>query len=67
MVAFIYTEEMCRSTALGRALGGGAMGVLLGYPIGGILYQLVGKMIPFLLIAILGFALLGTWMGRFLI
>ena len=49
---------MSRSVALGQALGGGAMGVLLGYPTGGILYQLGGKTAPFLFITTLEIILL---------
>jgi hypothetical protein len=43
-----------------QALGGGAVGVLLGYPIAGFLYQLTGKTVPFLLIAFLAVVLLGN-------
>ena len=35
-------DELERSVALGRVMGGGAVGVLLGYPIGGILFQVLG-------------------------
>lgn len=59
IVAANYKEETSRSSALGKALGGGAVGVLLGYPIGGFLYQLAGKTVPFLLITSLAFVLLG--------
>ncbi|EFX79865.1 hypothetical protein DAPPUDRAFT_22768, partial [Daphnia pulex] len=59
VVASTYSEETKRSEALGRALGGGAVGVLLGYPIAGFLYQLTGKSVPFLLIAFLAVLLLG--------
>jgi len=48
-VASIYRkDESGRSVALGRAPGGGAVGVLLGYPIGGFLYQLSGKTVHLL-------------------
>lgn len=60
LVASTFKEETKRSAALGRALGGGAVGVLLGYPIGGFLYQLTGKAVPFLLITSLAVALLGN-------
>ena len=60
LVASTYKEETKRSEALGRALGGGAVGVLLGYPIGGFLYQLTGKTFQFLLITFLALALLGN-------
>lgn len=38
---------------LGIVLGSMALGVLLGYPFGGILYAFVGKSAPFFIIAIL--------------
>ena len=60
LVSSTYSEETKRSEALGRALGGGAVGVLLGYPVGGFLYQLTGKTFPFLLITTLAIPLLGT-------
>lgn len=60
-MASTYNDETKRSEALGRALGGGAVGVLLGYPIGGFLYQLTGKTAPFLLITLLAFLLLGNF------
>ena len=60
LVASNYKEEMKRSSALGQALGGGAVGVLLGYPIGGFLYQLSGKILPFLIITAMACLLLGN-------
>lgn len=51
---FILTNDVT------QALGGGAVGVLLGYPIAGFLYQLTGKTVPFLLIAFLAVVLLGN-------
>lgn len=59
LVASTYNEETKRSEAIGRALGGGAVGVLLGYPIAGFLYHLTGKTVPFLLITSLSVMLLG--------
>ncbi|XP_057373254.1 synaptic vesicular amine transporter-like isoform X2 [Daphnia carinata] len=58
LVASTYREEAKRSEAIGRALGGGAVGVLLGYPIAGFLYHLTGKTVPFLLITFLAVMLL---------
>ncbi|KAK4018560.1 synaptic vesicular amine transporter [Daphnia magna] len=58
LVASTYNEETKRSEAIGRALGGGAVGVLLGYPIAGFLYHLTGKTVPFLLITSLSVMLL---------
>ena len=49
---------MSRSIAIGRVLGGGALGILLGYPIGGIGFQIAGKMLPLLLTFALGTLLL---------
>ena len=60
LVASTIHEEGRRSESLGRALGGGAVGVLLGYPVGGFLYQWTGKTLPFLIITGLGFALVGN-------
>lgn len=62
MASIYRKDESGRSVALGRALGGGAVGVLLGYPIGGFLYQLSGKTVPFLLISILSVILLFSFM-----
>lgn len=42
LVASMLPDELERSVALGRVMGGGAVGVLLGYPIGGILFQVLG-------------------------
>ncbi|KAI9565499.1 hypothetical protein GHT06_009291 [Daphnia sinensis] len=58
LVASTYSEETKRSEAIGRALGGGAVGVLLGYPIAGFLYHLTGKTVPFLLVTSLAVMLL---------
>lgn len=38
---------------MGHVLGGIAFGVLLGYPLGSVLYDFVGKTFPFLLISVL--------------
>lgn len=38
---------------MGILLGGGALGVTTGYPIGGFLYEFVGKTAPFFIIAVL--------------
>jgi DHA1 family solute carrier family 18 vesicular amine transporter 1/2 len=38
---------------MGIALGGLAMGVLIGPPFGGVLYDFVGKSAPFLILAFL--------------
>ncbi|CEF59890.1 Major facilitator superfamily and Major facilitator superfamily domain, general substrate transporter and Major facilitator superfamily domain-containing protein [Strongyloides ratti] len=53
MLAQAYTDDLERSTAMGIALGGLALGVLVGPPYGGILYQWAGKELPFILLALL--------------
>lgn len=55
----VYPEEKMRSQVIGMILGSMALGVLLGYPFGGIMYALSGKSAPFYIIAILTFAILG--------
>lgn len=55
----IYPEEKIRSQAIGIVLGSMALGVLLGYPFGGILYAFSGKSAPFYIIAFLTFLVLG--------
>ncbi|XP_017786489.1 PREDICTED: synaptic vesicular amine transporter-like [Nicrophorus vespilloides] len=42
-----------RSRVMPIAFGGIALGVLIGYPLGGVAYQFIGKSAPFLLIAAL--------------
>ncbi|CAJ0583366.1 unnamed protein product, partial [Mesorhabditis spiculigera] len=54
MLAEVYTNEKERSRAMGIALGAVALGGLLGPPYGGTMYQLFGKEIPFILLAVLG-------------
>lgn len=51
LVASQYSEEGERSKMMGFVLGSIALGVLLGYPIGSVLYDLEGKMAPFLLVS----------------
>lgn len=55
----IYPEEKMRSQIIGIILGSMALGVLLGYPFGGIMYAFSGKSAPFYIIAILTFIVLG--------
>ncbi|XP_076677254.1 synaptic vesicular amine transporter [Andrena cerasifolii] len=50
LVASQYPEEDKRSRIMGFVLGSIALGVLVGYPIGSVLYDLEGKMAPFLLV-----------------
>ncbi|CAH2321316.1 vesicular acetylcholine transporter [Pelobates cultripes] len=51
MIADKYTEEAERSRALGIALAFISFGSLVAPPFGGILYQFVGKEMPFLVLA----------------
>lgn len=55
----IYPEEKMRSQIIGIILGSMALGVLLGYPFGGIMYAFMGKSAPFYIIAIITFFVLG--------
>uniref|UniRef100_A0A8C5WEF6 Solute carrier family 18 member A2 n=1 Tax=Leptobrachium leishanense TaxID=445787 RepID=A0A8C5WEF6_9ANUR len=52
MLASVYTDDEERGNAMGIALGGLAMGVLVGPPFGSILYDFVGKTAPFLVLAV---------------
>uniref|UniRef100_UPI00358E740F synaptic vesicular amine transporter n=1 Tax=Myxine glutinosa TaxID=7769 RepID=UPI00358E740F len=53
MLASIYPNDEERGNAMGIALGGLAMGVLVGPPFGSIMYDFVGKTAPFLVLATL--------------
>lgn len=53
LVASQYPEEAERSKIMGFVLGSIALGVLVGYPIGSILYDVEGKMAPFVLVSFL--------------
>uniref|UniRef100_A0A8C3ASK1 Solute carrier family 18 member 2 n=1 Tax=Cyclopterus lumpus TaxID=8103 RepID=A0A8C3ASK1_CYCLU len=53
MLASLYTDEEERSKAIGIALGGLALGVLVGPPFGSVMYEFVGKTAPFLILAFL--------------
>ncbi|CAF0757281.1 unnamed protein product [Rotaria sordida] len=54
MLADRYPEDEERGKAMGTALGGLALGVLIGPPFGGFMYEYVGKASPFLVLATLG-------------
>merc|ERR1712051_1093314 len=56
MLADRYTDDKDRGNAMGIALGGLALGVLIGPPFGGFMYQFVGKTAPFLILAFLALA-----------
>uniref|UniRef100_A0A3B3UWT3 Solute carrier family 18 member A1 n=1 Tax=Poecilia latipinna TaxID=48699 RepID=A0A3B3UWT3_9TELE len=53
MLASVYTDDDERGVAMGVALGGLAMGVLIGAPFGSVMYDFVGKSAPFLILAFL--------------
>ncbi|XP_071340210.1 chromaffin granule amine transporter isoform X2 [Trachinotus anak] len=53
MLASVYTDDEERGIAMGIALGGLAMGVLIGAPFGSLMYDFVGKSAPFLILAFL--------------
>uniref|UniRef100_UPI00398D696F Soluble cytochrome b562,Synaptic vesicular amine transporter n=2 Tax=Homo sapiens TaxID=9606 RepID=UPI00398D696F len=53
MLASVYTDDEERGNVMGIALGGLAMGVLVGPPFGSVLYEFVGKTAPFLVLAAL--------------
>uniref|UniRef100_A0A915PZL3 Major facilitator superfamily (MFS) profile domain-containing protein n=1 Tax=Setaria digitata TaxID=48799 RepID=A0A915PZL3_9BILA len=53
MLAQAYPNDEERGSAMGIALGGLALGLLVGPPYGGVLYQWSGKELPFLLLALL--------------
>merc|ERR1719340_23922 len=51
MLAERFPDDQERGNAMGIALGGLALGVLIGPPFGGFMYQFVGKTAPFLILA----------------
>lgn len=51
LIAQMYPEDAKRSRVMGIILGSVALGVLIGYPFGGILYDFVGKSAPFYILA----------------
>uniref|UniRef100_A0A8D2AWT4 Solute carrier family 18 member A1 n=1 Tax=Sciurus vulgaris TaxID=55149 RepID=A0A8D2AWT4_SCIVU len=53
MLASVYTDDHERGRAMGIALGGLALGVLVGAPFGSVMYEFVGKSAPFLILAFL--------------
>ncbi|XP_068424997.1 chromaffin granule amine transporter [Clinocottus analis] len=53
MLASVYTDDEERGVAMGIALGGLAMGVLIGAPFGSVVVQWAGQRAPFLILALL--------------
>ena len=53
LLADTFTEDRERGHAMGVALGGLALGVLIGPPFGALLFQVWGKSAPFLILAVL--------------
>ncbi|NXO57199.1 VMAT1 protein, partial [Aramus guarauna] len=53
MLASVYTDDFERGNVMGIALGGLALGVLIGAPFGSVMYEFVGKSSPFLVLAFL--------------
>ena len=51
MLADRYPDDTERGNAMGVALSGLALGVVLGPPFGGFSYQFLGKAAPFLFLA----------------
>ncbi|EAT34530.1 AAEL013238-PA, partial [Aedes aegypti] len=60
LVAQLYTEPDKRSKIMGTILGSIAVGVLIGYPFGGIAYDIVGKAAPFHILTVLCLMILVT-------
>ncbi|KAI3381964.1 hypothetical protein SNEBB_008037 [Seison nebaliae] len=54
MLADRYSDDIERGNAMGIALSGLAVGVLIGPPFGGVLYEYVGRSAPFLILAAFG-------------
>lgn len=50
MIARLYDDDQERSRIMGIVMGGIATGVLIGYPMGGILFDFVGEAFPFILL-----------------
>uniref|UniRef100_A0A915ITN1 Uncharacterized protein n=1 Tax=Romanomermis culicivorax TaxID=13658 RepID=A0A915ITN1_ROMCU len=53
LLASTFEEDAERSKYMGIAMGGMAVGVLVGYPLGGTLYNFFGKTTPFVFVTIL--------------
>ncbi|KAL4232381.1 hypothetical protein ACF0H5_009949 [Mactra antiquata] len=53
MIAENYLDDKERSRAMGIAMGGLSLGILVGYPFGGFMYAFCGKSVPFVVIGAL--------------
>lgn len=53
MLAERYPDDRERGNAMAIALGGLALGVLIGPPFGGVMFEFIGKSSPFIILAIL--------------
>ncbi|GFT46224.1 synaptic vesicular amine transporter [Nephila pilipes] len=53
MLAAFYPDDRERGNAMALALGGLALGVMIGPPFGGVMYEFVGRAAPFLVLAFL--------------
>ncbi|XP_042900063.1 synaptic vesicular amine transporter-like [Parasteatoda tepidariorum] len=51
MLAAFYPDDRERGNAMALALGGLALGVMIGPPFGGVMYEFVGRAAPFLILA----------------
>lgn len=65
LAAETFQDENARSKIMGILLGGGALGVLVGYPFGGFLYEFVGKSAPFLVISFMAFMTLSKYIQKY--
>ena len=63
MLAERYPDDQERGNAMGIALGGLAMGVLIGPPFGSFMLQFVGKTAPFIVLAVLALGDGREWRG----
>jgi DHA1 family solute carrier family 18 vesicular amine transporter 1/2 len=52
LVAEQFPDDVVRSKIMGIVLGSMALGVLVGYPFGSLMYDFVGKMAPFFIISV---------------
>lgn len=66
LVAEAHPQDEERTRFLGRVMGAAALGVLIGYPFGGITFSLFGKLMPFIGIATIAAINVGTCTGSIL-